>query len=224
MSFGDQKGPPHRMTVTSVKIGADPDILKLGLSDGSLLSIRLSYVSPPLGVSLSSFPSRSESPALNLSDADYEQVLFACECLRAERKALRLISRAEQTHKGLGMKLSQNRYDEQVVKAVLSRLSQLELVDDRRFAEAWVNTQIRLLKPKSTSQLVAGLLRRGIDQQLAIKVVRDCYPAESEAEAIKRYIEKKHIQYINMSRYELKQLIQQKAGFSKRALDVFLNG
>ncbi|MEW6565138.1 MAG: regulatory protein RecX, partial [Spirochaetota bacterium] len=110
------------MTVTSVKRGADPDILKIGLSDGSLFFIRRSYLSPPIKSRFDSFLSQSSVTSLDVSDEEQEALLFASECVRLERKALQLIGRAEQSRQGLQQKLERQNCSARAVKAVLDRL------------------------------------------------------------------------------------------------------
>jgi regulatory protein len=209
------------MTVVSVKAGAAADILKIGLSDGSLFFIRLSYLSQPIQDRLSLHLSQGTGDNLELTDEDYRSLGFAAECFRVERKALQLISRAEQTRLGLMQKLLHKQYAEQAIRVVLDRLEALQLVDDTRFAKAWIQGRLRLSGTKRVSQLISGLVRRGVDGRLATILVRELYPAELEKQAIQQYIEKKHLVPDNLNSFELKQLLR-RAQFSKKAILLYL--
>jgi len=210
------------MTVTSVKRGADPDILKIGLSDGSLFFIRISYLSSPIKSRFESFILQGCASSFDISEHEKEALLFASECVRLERKALQLISRAEQSRQGLQHKLERQPCSERAVIAVLDRLVALDLVNDRRFATAWIHTQLGLNKTKSASQLISGLMRRGIDAKIATELVKDLYPAELEAEAIGIYLHKKRINTGERSTFELKQILY-RAHFSKKAISMFFD-
>ncbi|WP_041396117.1 regulatory protein RecX [Gracilinema caldarium] len=209
------------MTVTSVKPGADADLLKIGLSDGSLFFIRLSYLPQTIKGRVSLYISHSSCSNLDLTDEDYRSLSFASECVRVERKALQLINRAEQTRLGLMQKLLHKQYSEQTVKIVLDRLEALLFVDDKRFAKAWIQSRLRHSGSKSASQLVYGLLKRGVDSRIATVLVRELYPPELEKKAIQQFIEKKHLLLDHLTPFELKQILL-KAQFSKRAILLYL--
>ncbi|MEW6564292.1 MAG: hypothetical protein AB1404_02195, partial [Spirochaetota bacterium] len=90
------------------------------------------------------------------------------------------------------------------------------------FAEAWIHAQRGLSKTKSASQLISGLIRRGIDGRVATELVRELYPAELESEAIKAYLVKKRIHTGELPSFELKQILH-RAHFSKKAISLFLD-
>ncbi|WP_304225030.1 regulatory protein RecX [Gracilinema caldarium] len=209
------------MTVLSVKTGADSDILKIGLSDGSLFFIRLSYLPAVLASKIASWISLSANIPIEISEEEYQALESSAECLRAERKALQLIGRAEQSHQGLMLKLEQRGHSEPVVRRVLDRLTDLDLINDRRFAEAWIHTQLGISSTKSNMQLVSGLVKRGLDARTASSVVNELYPANCEATAIPRYIKKKRLDLGSMDRFEIMQTLR-KAGFSQQAIRQYL--
>lgn len=209
------------MTVLSVKTGADSDILKIGLSDGSLFFIRCSYLPAPLASKIASLISLPASFPIEISEEEYHALESSAECLRAERKALQLIGRAEQSRQGLTLKLEQRGYSEPVVRRVLDRLTELDFINDRRFAEAWIHTQLGLSRTRSTMQLVSGLVKRGLDVRTAASVVNELYPANREAASIPRYIKKKRIDLDSMDRFEIMQTLR-KAGFSQQAIRQYL--
>lgn len=210
------------MTVLSVKRGADPDILKIGLSDGSLFYIRPSYISHPMISRLDSLLLQNNGSGLEISYEEQELLLFASECFQLERKALQLIGRAEQTRQGLFQKLKRHGYSEKAIHAVLDRLESLDLINDRRFAAAWIHTQLALHTIKSAYQLIFHLMQRGVDAQIADELVKSFYPAELEKEAIKGYLRKGRFNVEELTPLVLKQILQ-KARFSKKSIRLFLD-
>ncbi len=209
------------MTVVSVKTGADSELLKIGLSDGSLFFIRLNYLSRDFRTTITSGLSSKDLFPIEISEEEYQDLVKSAECLRAERKALQLISRAEQSRQGLVHKLEQRGYSEDVVRRVLDRLADLDFINDRRFAAAWIRTQISLSHTKSKMQLVTGLMKRGLDIRTAASMVNELYSANLETEAIVYYIKKKRIDICTIDRCRIMQILHG-AGFSPQAIRQYL--
>jgi regulatory protein len=192
--------------------------MRIALSDGREFSYRAAYL--PL-------PCREEAfftPGAELAAGDEEALRLAASCWRAERAALRLIARAEQTTAGLGRKLERRGYAPPCVQAVLRRLADLSLVSDTRYAALWL--QSRLARgTASPAALLRGLRSRGIDQDLARGMVRAELSAEAESVLLKNYVEKK-IRRRNLRRSSadpglvLKQKLKQE-GFSSSAIRSF---
>ncbi|MDR0390166.1 MAG: recombination regulator RecX [Spirochaetaceae bacterium] len=151
----------------------------MGLSDGSLFSLRVSYLGQTALVENS-----------EINDKSAGKMRFAASCYRAERAALRLIARAEQCSLGLSGKLEKRGHDPSCIKEVMVRLHDLGIVDDRRFAERWLGA--RLSRSADTPLgLKAKLCRRGIAPRTAAGAIKACLVAETEKKLLERYIQKK---------------------------------
>ncbi|MDR2053506.1 MAG: regulatory protein RecX, partial [Treponema sp.] len=95
---------------------ADSSLMRIGLSDGSLFSFKTVYL--PL-----EFPLDSRAvPGAEISAEEAASLRFAAGCYRAERAALALIARAEQTRLGLKGKLERKGIDAACVRAALNYL------------------------------------------------------------------------------------------------------
>jgi regulatory protein len=165
------------MTIVSIKSGTGSEIKRIELSDGSFFSFKTCYA-PPVFL----------AEGREISADEEEGFRFASACLRAEKAALRLIARAEQNCRGLARKLERRGHDSACACAALSRLVELELVDDSRFARLWLEAALRLAR--SPRRLLASLCGRGIDHddaQAALKAVLD---AETEWTLLVRFTEK----------------------------------
>jgi len=197
------------MTVQSVKTGADPEVLKVGLSDGSLFFIRLCYLDPPMPLD------RPPTLPWEITEEEGREILFAGECFRAERAALRLIGRAEQASFPLARKLEQRGYPEAAVRRVLNRLEALGLVDDQRYAELWIEDRL-LRRPEGPGKLCALLQARSINRRIAEAAVRNVVTEAVEIDLIRRFIQK-HGMDRSCGDFEFRQTLR-KSGFSPLAI------
>jgi regulatory protein len=175
------------MTIVSIKTGTDGELRRIELSDGSLFSFKTCYL-PPVFLDESFYsPGTGEGKDLN---ADEEKAFrFASACLRVEKAALQLIARAEQNFFGLSRKLEKRGHDSACVRSVLAHLSELELVDDCRYARLWLESRLSRLSG-SPRRLLAALRGRGIDRDDAESALKDCLNPEIEEQLLKHYVEK----------------------------------
>lgn len=171
------------MTVISLKAGTDPEVFRVGLSDGSLFSFRLSYLGDPLR-DISLF-----QPGEDLSGDAVEALRFSNDCLRTETAALGLAARAEQTVFGITRKLENRGHSRRSVADVVARLEDLGLISDRRYAELWLSSRIAGTAD-SPLRMVASLCRKGIPREAASAVLRSLLPHERETELLRRFMKK----------------------------------
>ncbi|MDR1899292.1 MAG: RecX family transcriptional regulator [Treponema sp.] len=177
------------MTIVSIKTGTEAELKRIELSDGSLFLLRTCYLtgSPVDG------PDRGDAGGLSegeeISAAGEEALRFAAACLRAERSALRLVTRAEQTERGLSLKLARRGFDSVCVSAVLGRLAELGVVDDRRFAGLWVQARLSR-RAESPRRLLAGLRGRGIGREAAETALKSVLNFQNESALLRGYVEK----------------------------------
>ena len=100
------------------------------------------------------------------------------------QKALDLLARRPHFEAELRAKLSRRAYDGAEVEAVLDRLREQRLVDDRRLAADYVARR-REERPMGRRRLLAELVRRGVDGDLAAEVLAPI-SEEEEEEAARR--------------------------------------
>jgi regulatory protein len=184
------------MTIVSVKpetageISGRAEIRRIELSDGTLFSFKISYL-PPFLIDDSLY-ARGSAEGRELADGEEEALRFAAACLRAERAALRLIARAEQSCSGLARKLKRGGHENSCIQAVLEHLSELDAVNDSRFAELWLISRLSM-RTGSPRALLASLRNRGIaggDAEAALKKILD---ADAELALLERYTEKNNL-------------------------------
>jgi regulatory protein len=174
------------MIVVSVKTGAETELKRVELSDGSFFLLRDCYLSG-CASDAGCFAGGEE-----ISAAGEEALRFAAACFRAERAALRLVARAEQTVRGLSRKLERRGFDTACVDAVIRRLGDIGAVDDRRFACLWIEARLARRK-ESPRRLLAGLRGRGIGRDDAETAVKSALDFQNESALLRGYIEKFHL-------------------------------
>ncbi len=92
---------------------------------------------------------------------------------RCYSRALKLLSRAEHTRKGLEQKLLLRGFQPVEISGVLDRLEEEGALSDRRFAEEWVRSRLKK-HPEGKALLELGLQKRGVDESLSREVVKQC--------------------------------------------------
>jgi regulatory protein len=187
---------------------------RIELSDGSLFSLRTCYLTGfaagtrsavfcgaavedgACGDNLAEARSGSFLDGLTggeeISAGEAEACRFAAACLRAERAALRLIARAEQTIMGLSRKLERRGFEAVCVRVVIRRLAALEIVDNRRFACLWLHARLAR-RAESPRQLLTGLRGRGIGREDADAALKSALNSRNESALLRDYIEKNRL-------------------------------
>ncbi len=121
-----------------------------------------------------------------LLDAETRELLLArSERVRARVQALRLLSRAAHTRRGLARKLAARGFGRAAIGHALARMAALGYLDDRAFAESWTRSRLSSGKDGGIA-LYRGLLARGVSRALAEDVVSDLYPHEEEVRCARR--------------------------------------
>jgi regulatory protein len=174
------------MHIVAIKSGTGLDILRLELSDGSLFSFKSCYLPAVF------FNDTHYTPGTELSPDEEESFRFASSCLRGEKAALRLVSRAEQTTLGLTRKLEKAGHAAPCVKAILARLRELEILDDGRYARMWLQSRLGR-RGESPRRLLAALRNRGIPRQDAEGALRTVLSPAVEQALLEGFLKKNHL-------------------------------
>jgi len=159
----------------------------LHFEDGAALTIGTPYLKPESA--LQGGESAFLYAGARIGPEQYPALEYAAECWKAEKAALALIARAEQCFRALSRKLERKKYNPAVVQAVLDRLSGLNLVSDRRFAELWLKARIRggANGPRKLRMLLRA---RGIDRETAEAALGASLTEDAEAALLRRCLDK----------------------------------
>ncbi|MBN2552610.1 MAG: RecX family transcriptional regulator [Spirochaetales bacterium] len=104
---------------------------------------------------------------------------------QARDKALGLLARAPHSTCSLRLKLLKRGFDARIVEEILTFLCDKEYLDDRRFAESWLQARTER-RPEGRALLLSGLMRKGIRREVAEEAVEDLLTPEVELEHARR--------------------------------------
>jgi regulatory protein len=199
------------MLVESTEPGAGGNTLKVRLAGFSPLEISFAYL-PPEYTGVFLYPGAVLGPEAGAA------LDHAAACLVAEKAALRFIARAEQYGAGLTRKLEQRKHSPDAVRAVLARLLELDMVNDRRYAELWLRARVRRGK-KGPRTLETALRAKGIDRETVAEALKTALAGEAEAGLLERCAKKaagREGEFDSDIRFILK-----REGFSSAAIEAF---
>jgi regulatory protein len=100
-----------------------------------------------------------------LSDEKIAQLKAEDEREVAYQRAIKFMNYRLRTESEIRQNLRKHAVSENVLNEVIQRLHQAGLLDDRLFADAWVENRIDLL-PRSRRALAFELKQHGVDQQI----------------------------------------------------------
>jgi regulatory protein len=131
----------------------------------------------------------SLGPESVLSPVELEKIKDEAEYALCRIKALDLLSRSSHTRKQMELKLLKRGFAGKPIVEILNFLEKRGYIDDQDYAETWVQSRINR-HPEGRSRLYAGLLRRGIHQSTADRVLNEIAGPETMAEAVRQAAEK----------------------------------
>jgi len=144
------------------------------------------------------------------------------EYIKAEKTALRLIARAEQCSAGLARKLEKRKHEPAVIREVISKLTDLKLLNDSRFARLWLQSRLRFAR--SPRRLFTSLCARGIDRDEAQAALKEVLDDETEKTLLARFAKKYARKLRNQGEDVMRSLkfLLKGEGFSSAAIEEYL--
>lgn len=124
----------------------------------------------------------------DISEEQFKQLRHASEYRRARERALWYLDRADRTQKEIYKKLCTAGFEEKIAAEVVARLTEVEVLNDRRFAERFAERcRESGISPRET---VRRLYEKGISGDLAREVAATS--ADDEEARVLAVIEKKY--------------------------------
>lgn len=106
------------------------------------------------------------------NDGELEELKKTAIEDKAYMRSLDLIMRRQRSEWEVLDYLKRKDYEPDVIEKILKRLSRAGYVDDKKFAEAWVNNR-RLLKSTSKRKLMMELRQKRVNQEVISEVLAD---------------------------------------------------
>ncbi len=132
-----------------------------------------------------------------ISGEIYRDIYLNTVLRRGKQKAIAILKYMDRTKQELTLKLKQADYSDKVIEEVLEYVIKFHFIDDSRYAENYIRSR---KDKKSKRQIITELIGKGIDKSLIDEVMSQEY--DSEAEALKKAIEKKFKNLNDLTREE----------------------
>lgn len=144
-----------------------------------------------------------------LDDLKVERLRREDELERATQRALNFLSYRDRSAKEVRDNLAKAEFSTGTIECVLERLSDLSLVDDRKFSKTWIENRIEF-RPRGRRALAYELWLKGIASDLVAECLDECVEEDVLALKAGRTFLKKTA---NLSRQEF---FQKMTGFLSR--------
>jgi regulatory protein len=119
-----------------------------------------------------------------LSPDEIDSLVSESNTIEAEQYALTLLAGALHSIYLLTMKLKKKGFPDPVIERVVHHLEELDYLNDREFARAWVTSRLKRY-PESRRALFSGLRKKGISTHTAESVLSELVTEESESECVR---------------------------------------
>ncbi len=137
-----------------------------------------------------------------ISQKDIEKLIKENEFQKLLDKALRFLSYRPRSEKEILDFLVRKQAGEETSKMVMARLKELDMVDDKAFADWWLE-QRKTFRPKGKILLKLELGRKGISKGITEQLLED-QGNEDELKVARKLLEKKAGRWQNLPSLEFK--------------------
>ena len=138
-----------------------------------------------------------------LNEETYHVIVDELLTKRAKLRAMHLLEAMDRTESGLRDKLKDNGYPEIAIERAVDYVKSFGYINDERYAFNFINNR---KDSKSRREIYALLCRKGIDKETMDNAFMEVYEQSDDKEAIRRLINKRHVDVNNCSREELTKL------------------
>ncbi|MCI7131389.1 MAG: regulatory protein RecX [Lachnospiraceae bacterium] len=129
------------------------------------------------------------SEGTRLSLAQYEQIRHEIIGKRAKKRAMHLLEKMDRTEQALRKKLLEGEYPEDLVEEAIAYVKSFHYLDDERYADCYVRLHG---ESKSRGKLLMELQQKGVDRELADRVLEQYEEARDETQMIRLLLQKRH--------------------------------
>ena len=124
-----------------------------------------------------------------INEDEIEQIEKEEVRAKAFNAAVNFLKTRERSKKEIRDKLKTKEYSESVIEKVLDKMERLDLVNDKRFAQMFVNDRMKL-KPKGKKVLSLELVQKGVSKDTIEEVLRELIDEDKELELAEKVYQK----------------------------------
>lgn len=125
---------------------------------------------------------------MELTQAQYEKIRYEIIGKRAKKRAMHLLERMDRTEQQLRKKLLESEYPEDLAEEAIAYVKRFHYVDDARYADCYVRLRGAA---KSRGKLLAELQSKGVDRELANRVLSEHEGDRNEPQMIRELMSKR---------------------------------
>jgi regulatory protein len=151
-----------------------------------------------------------------LTEQQIEEILLNEEKKKARDRALNFLSYRDRSEKEIRTKLKDVGYDENIIDWVIGELKRLKFLDDERFAQSYVQTQM-ITRPVGEYFLKRELKQKGVDEELIEQTVEKAYEEKDQFSVALELAQQRKKRYKNIDEMKAKKRVSDfllRRGFS----------
>ena len=123
------------------------------------------HINGEYAFSLAAITAAKLSIGMELTQGEIEKLSLADIYESAKQSAIRFVSYRPRSVAEVRKNLQRKQYNDDIIERVVIRLKELELLDDEKFAQYWVE-QREAFKPRSRRALRYELYQKGVDRRI----------------------------------------------------------
>jgi len=144
-----------------------------------------------------------------LGEKEIAEILKTEERMSAKERAFRWLSYRSHSQKEITQKLQRAKFSKETIEWTIGELNRLKFLNDEGFARMYAHDRL-LKRPIGKRLLKMELQQKGIDSEIADRVVEEAYSGKSELELAEILLKKKTSTY---ARFEPQKARQKAAHF-----------
>ena len=124
-----------------------------------------------------------------LTQEQYEQIRRDVIGKRAKKRAMHLLEKMDRTEQALRQKLLEGEYPPDLVEDAIAYVKRFHYVDDARYADCYVRLRGA---SKSRGKLLTELQQKGVDREVASRVLAEYEDDRDEPQMIRELMQKRN--------------------------------
>lgn len=175
------------------------------------------------GIDLGNFVTLGLKVERDLSDKEVEEIVKKSEFQKTLNKLLRFATLRPRSEKEIKDWFKRRKVHESLHKELFKRLNRLDLIDDTKFAQWWVE-QRNSFKPRGKRALEMELRMKGIKKEIIREVLEET--EVDEKKIAKELLDKKSYRWKNLPKLEARQKMGAflaRKGFNWEMIEKVLN-
>lgn len=138
-----------------------------------------------------------------LTQDQYEQIRHDVIGKRAKKRAMHLLEKMDRTEQQLRKKLLESEYPPDLAEEAIAYVKRFHYVDDMRYADCYVRLRGA---SKSRGKLLAELQQKGIDREVATRVLAEYEDDQDEQQMIRDLMQKRNYDPLTASAQEQRRM------------------